>query len=86
MKYLKTFESMREGGRSVETIGAKIRNRLSPYNMLITLIEDEDIPNEEAFKFLEKKIELHKKCLDELEALSHECEIEPSDKWDRYGD
>lgn len=67
-----------------ETVGAKIRNRLSPYNTLIQMVEMGD--DDEALKYLKERIEVHRKCCDELQALSKECEIEPSDRWDKHGD
>lgn len=76
--WLQTFKK-----RSIETVGAKLRNRLSPYSNLIQLVEHGEI--EMAINYLKEKPELHRRCLDEMVALSKECEIEPSDKWDKFG-
>ncbi len=63
---------------SKETIGAKIRNRLSPYKFIIEIATN---PN---YKFTPEQIKkelskpIHRACLEELIALSKECEHEAS--------
>jgi hypothetical protein len=68
---------------AIETVGAKIRNSLSPYATLIQMIELGK--DEMAIQYLKEDIGIHRGCLDKLVELSKECEIEPSDKWDKYG-
>lgn len=68
---------------AIETVGAKIRNRLSPYKTFVYLAEEDP---EKAVELLKDRVDLHKRMVDELVELSKECEIEPSDKWDKYGD
>lgn len=58
-----------------ETIGAKIRNRLSPYKNLIEMVGI--FPEEVVLEDLRSPT--HKQCIEELVALSHECELQPSE-------
>lgn len=58
----------------METIGAKIRNRLSPYKNLIQMANDERFSDDVILKIL--RGEIHAQCLKELILLSEECEIE----------
>lgn len=76
-------EEREDPKKSIETVGAKIRNRLSPYSHIIALIElGED---DRLLVSLREKVKWHKQMLSELVELSKECEIHPSDKWDKYG-
>lgn len=90
IKYVKWLEQQlnnntedKEEGKSIETVGAKIRGRLSPYAHVIGLggLGEEEL----LMQSLVDKNSLHERMLSELIELSKECEIHPSDKWDKHG-
>lgn len=61
-----------------ETLGAKIRNALSPYHNLIEMVNDGGFKEEDIQSVLKDPV--HKKCIQNLIEISKECEIEPSDE------
>ena len=67
--------------RSVETVGAKIRNSIGPYHFLIQMAEIRDI--DYAMNSFKDKFELHKQCCDKMVELSKQCEIRPNSN--KYG-
>lgn len=61
-----------------ETLGAKIRNRLSPYLNISEMALDDRFSDSTIRRELSKDI--HQDIISELILISHECEIDPSEE------